>query len=108
MVLLTSNKTRLLLDTKLDRMTLTEIYTSAMLPCTTGRRLFTGEQVALSLFVCYMPIYYMHPRYGFIIQWLKYVNNLPAQLKPCQVMAIKAQTSCQMWGCRSYSINKGG
>ena len=81
MVLLKSNGTLFQLDTTLgdwltlDGTTLTEIQTSPIWPYTAGSCLFTDAQVALPLFVRDMPGDYMHPRYGFTNQWLKYVQD---------------------------------
>ena len=81
MVLLKSNGTLFQLDITLgdwltlDGTTLTEIQTSPTLPYTAGSSLFTDEQVALPSFIRDMPGDYMHPRYGFTNQWLKFVQE---------------------------------
>ena len=106
MVLLKSNGTLFKLNITLgnwftlDKTTLTEIQTSPMWPYTAGSRPLTDEQVALPWFVRDMPGDYMHPRYGFTNQWLKFVLDRPVQLKPLQVQAAKARTlEDQTWRC---------
>ncbi len=81
MVLLKSNKTLFQLEITLgdwltlDGTTLTEIQTSPTWPYTAGSSPLTDEQVALPSFVRDMPGDYMHPRYGFTNQWLKFVQE---------------------------------
>ena len=81
MVLLKSNGTLFQLDITLsdwltlDGTTLTEIQTSPTWPYTAGSNLLTDEQVALLSFVRDMPGDYMHPRYGFTNQLLKFVQE---------------------------------
>ena len=81
MVLLKTNGTLFQLDITLgdwltlDGTTLTKIQTSPTWPYTAGSNPLTDEQVALPLFVRDMPGDYMHPRYGFTNQWLKFVQE---------------------------------
>ena len=81
MVLLKSNKTLFQLDITLgdcltlNETTFTKIQTSPTWPYTAGSCPLTDKQVALPSFVCDMPGDYMHPRYGFTNQWLKYVQE---------------------------------
>ena len=81
MVLLKSNKTLFQLDITLgdwltlDKTTLTEIETSPTWPYLAGSCPLTDEQVALPSFVRDMPGDYMHPRYGFTNEWLKFVQD---------------------------------